>query len=71
MILHHLHLLQKRNSSAAASRLPKVKPIPGVKNVVLVTSAKGGVGKSTVAFNVAHGIKSQIKVTLAFNSPCS
>lgn len=35
------------------------KPIPGVKNVVLVSSAKGGVGKSTVAFNIAHGIQSQ------------
>jgi len=56
-----LEYLKKSYSSAAASRLPKVKPIPGVKNVVLVSSAKGGVGKSTVAFNIAHGIKSQIK----------
>ncbi|MEO0181461.1 MAG: Mrp/NBP35 family ATP-binding protein [candidate division WOR-3 bacterium] len=29
------------------------KPIPGVKNVVLITSGKGGVGKSTVAANLA------------------
>ena len=29
--------------------LPKKKSIPGVKNVILVSSCKGGVGKSTVA----------------------
>lgn len=27
--------------------LPKVKPIPGVKNIILIASGKGGVGKST------------------------
>lgn len=31
-------------------------PIPGVKNVVLVMSGKGGVGKSTVAANLALAI---------------
>ena len=29
--------------------LPKQKPIEGVKNIILVASAKGGVGKSTTA----------------------
>lgn len=32
-------------------------PVPGAKNVVLVMSGKGGVGKSTVAANVAVALK--------------
>lgn len=32
-------------------------PVPGVKNVVLVMSGKGGVGKSTVATNLSLGLK--------------
>lgn len=32
-----------------ARGLPKQKPIPGVKNILLVASGKGGVGKSTTA----------------------
>nr|XP_039255583.1 iron-sulfur protein NUBPL-like isoform X2 [Styela clava] len=38
--------------------LPKVQKIDGVKNILLVASGKGGVGKSTVAVNLACAMKS-------------
>jgi len=39
-----------------ARGLPKKWPIAGVKNVVVVASGKGGVGKSTVSVNLALGM---------------
>ncbi|XP_061397655.1 iron-sulfur protein NUBPL [Musca vetustissima] len=36
-----------------ARGLPKKQPLPGVTNIVIVASGKGGVGKSTVAVNLA------------------
>ena len=36
-------------------QLPKL-PIPGVKNLIAVGSGKGGVGKTTVAVNLAVGL---------------
>lgn len=44
---------------STASELPPKKAIPGVKHVWLVCSAKGGVGKSTVALNTALALKAQ------------
>ncbi|XP_078482406.1 iron-sulfur cluster transfer protein NUBPL isoform X3 [Ciona intestinalis] len=41
--------------------LPKQKAIPGVDKILLVSSGKGGVGKSTVAVNVALAIKELTK----------
>lgn len=37
--------------------LPIKQRLPNVKNILLVSSAKGGVGKSTVAVNIALGLK--------------
>jgi len=36
-----------------AKQVPEKQPIPGVKNTIAVASGKGGVGKSTVAVNLA------------------
>ena len=37
----------------APQQMPERQPIPGVKNLVAIASGKGGVGKTTVAVNVA------------------
>lgn len=36
-----------------AAPAPKANPLPGVKNIIGISSGKGGVGKSTVAANLA------------------
>lgn len=41
--------LHERQKQHMAKGLPKQKPITGVKQVIVVASGKGGVGKSTTA----------------------
>ncbi|XP_075699961.1 iron-sulfur cluster transfer protein NUBPL isoform X2 [Rhinoderma darwinii] len=52
----HEEKLKRRQAEVMSRGLPKQKPIPGVKHVVVVASGKGGVGKSTTAVNLALGI---------------
>jgi ATP-binding protein involved in chromosome partitioning len=53
--LKEIHLnIQTKTASTAASQNPKKEAIlPGVKNTIAIASGKGGVGKSTVAVNLA------------------
>lgn len=47
----------KISGETLQAKIPQKQPIPGIKNVIAVSSGKGGVGKTTVAVNLACALQ--------------
>jgi len=52
----HAEIKVEFTSSTSTIRADKSNVLPGVRNIIAVVSGKGGVGKSTVAANLALGL---------------